>query len=668
MHHIFFVDQVKRSKKTVVYFCLLLVAAAFFVSSINLYQNSVRNLQISENVFSTLAVTELYGEVDQYGQLVERNSEEHIGYKAVGVKGYDFSDIIDSEAVESWDLRTQYGAYIEGHPAVYYGPTTHSYDKWYMRSNNIIRFKIRAETPISLKYSPFDLYHRKSRPLQLDVIDNAAGCFHYPGILYYEGFGLDQETWTSYSGEIKRFNRTDDTDKLILYPDVEYIAILDRHGYWMWTEEAGVLAYDDSDIEHIVSREFTFSKPVQDYGEMRLAYDGSREDVAYEKEFLYFPIQRWEDVQNDPELKAYFEDLWQDIRVQQHTHNVVATNDFTSIPAYHIGGAGISEGRLITPEEYASGAKVCLISEDVAQNQRWKIGDKLDMRLFESDYIPSNIPFFKDQPVYDGEKTPFIHEGEYEIVGIYSIYPTRGNIELAPNTLDLLDYNIYIPANSVSKPRDLTDVLVHGSTLSVKLKNGTVDQFLEDMEEKGLTTQQAGRYNPKFTFYDQGYSAVQSSLLSMNSTAKLLLLLSSILLLIVCTLVAYFFWQNQRQTVGIFRMLGGTKRQALSAVLLCIMLLTVTGSIAGGLLGCGMTGVVGNGIMRKNIEEIEMDMSQENDLSALTEQESDIQVKADPLVTLEACGAVLICPAFLLGFAALDINKEPRELLPKGKV
>ena len=233
MHHIFFVDQVKRSKKTVVYFCLLLVAAAFFVSSINLYQNSVRNLQISENVFSTLAVTELYGEVDQYGQLVERNSEEHIGYKAVGVKGYDFSDIIDSEAVESWDLRTQYGAYIEGHPAVYYGPTTHSYDKWYMRSNNIIRFKIRAETPISLKYSPFDLYHRKSRPLHLDVIDNAADCFHYPGILYYQGFGLDQETWTSYSGEIKRFNRTDDADKLILYPDVEYIAVLDRHGYWV---------------------------------------------------------------------------------------------------------------------------------------------------------------------------------------------------------------------------------------------------------------------------------------------------------------------------------------------------------------------------------------------------------------------------------------------------
>ena len=81
-----------------------------------------------------------------------------------------------------------------------------------------------------------------------------------------------------------------------------------------------------------------------------------------------------------------------------------------------------------------------------------------------------------------------------------------------------------------------------------------------------------------------------------------------------------------------------------------------------------MTSLVGNGIMQKNIEAIEMDMTQENDVSALTEQESDIQIKADLLVTLKACGAVLICPALLLGFAALDINKEPRELLPKGKV
>ena len=59
--------------------------------------------------------------MDKYGELAEPNSEEHIGYQAVGVKGYDVRDILDSEAVESYDLRSHYGAYIEGHPAMEYG-------------------------------------------------------------------------------------------------------------------------------------------------------------------------------------------------------------------------------------------------------------------------------------------------------------------------------------------------------------------------------------------------------------------------------------------------------------------------------------------------------------------------------------------------------------------
>lgn len=201
----------------------------------------------------------------------------------------------------------------------------------------------------------------------------------------------------------------------------------------------------------------------------------------------------------------------------------------------------------------------------------------------------------------------------------------------------------------------------------MKIKNGSVEAFLDDMEVNGLTTPQPNQYTPHFTFYDQGYSAVKSSLLSMNSTAKLLLLLSSILLLMVCILAAYFFWQNQRQTVGIFRLLGGTKKQAVSAVLLCAMVLTVLGAAAGAVTGYGMAYIVGNGIVKENIEEIEMDMSQDNDISALTEQQSNIRIKADLPVTLQACGAVLLFPAFLLGFAAPDLKKEPRELLPKNK-
>ncbi len=670
MHRKIFIEQLKRSQKTVVYLCLLAIATAFFIMSMNLYANSSGNLKVAEEAFSTLAVTEIYGEVDKYGNLVERNSEDHIGYESVGVKGYDFSEIIDSEYVESYDLRTNYGAFIEEHPAMIYSWSTNSKGEllgeyWLMRSNNVIRFKITAEQLIELKYvPPGPNQWRSGGFFGVEVFDEAAGTFAYPNRLTYDDFGYKQEEWDALAEEIKAFNQTDDTDKLILQPGVEYIAVIGYHGYWVQNGETGL--WEPSEQQGSGDT-FRLVTPWQDFESWHLTYDDSEEAVEYEWNDTPFPIQRWEDVQNDPQLKAYFDDLWQDIYVQQRTHNVVATNDVTSIPAFHLGGAELTEGRYITEKEYAEGAKVCLISNELVENQNWKIGDKLNMKLFESDYISAEARGNHIQPVYDGEKTPFVHEGEYEIVGIYSSYEVKGYTELTTSTTELLNYNIYLPSNSISAERDLSDEMVHGSTFSIKLKNGFVDEFKAEMEAKGITTVEAGKYVPTFHYYDQGYSAVRSSLLSMNSTAKLLLLLSTILLLIVCVLIAYFFWQNQRQTVGIFRMLGGTKKHAIAAVLTCAMILTGIGAMAGSIVGYGTAYVVGTGIVKANVKEIEMDMSQDNDLSALTDQQSDIRVAADPLVTLAASGASLLYPAFLLGFAAMDINKEPRELLPKGK-
>ena len=670
MQHKIFIEQLKRSKKTVVYLCLLAIATAFFVMSVNLYANSSGNLKVAEEAFSTLAVTELYGEVDKYGNLVERNSEEHIGYEAVGVRGYDFSEIVSSEYVESYDLRTNYGAFIEEDPAMIYSWSANSKGElleiyWLMRSNNVIRFKITAEEPLELEYVPPGPDRWNNRGFfGVEVLDEASGAFDYPDRLIYSTLGYKQEEWEAIAEEIKAFNQADDTDKLILQPDVEYIAVVGYHGYWTRNKETGV--WEPSERQGIGDT-FRLVTPWQDFESWRLTYDDSKEGIEYERLDTPFPIQRWEYVQNDPQLKAYFDDLWQDIYVQQRTHNVVATNDVTSIPAFHFGGAELTEGRFIAEKEYAEGAKVCLISNELAENQNWKIGDKLNMKLFESDYISAEARNNHTQPIYNGEVTPFVSECGYEIVGIYSSNEVKGYTELATSTTEHLNYNIYVPAKSISAQRDLSDAIIHGSTFSVKLKNGSIDAFKAEMEAKGITTVEAGKYVPTFHYYDQGYSAVRSSLLSMNSTAKLLLLLSTILLLIVCILIAYFFWQNQRQTVGIFRMLGGTKKNAIIAVLTCAMILTGLGAMAGGIVGYGTAYVVGTGIVKANVKEIEMDMSQDNDLSALTDQQSDIRVAADPLVTLAASGASLLYPTFLLGFAAMDINKEPRELLPKGK-
>ncbi len=252
MHHKIFSQQIKRSKKTMLYLLLLFAATAFFVTSVNLYQNSIHNLKVSEETFSTLAVTEIYGEVDKYGKLVKPNREEHIGYQAVGVKGYDVRDILDSEAVESYDLRSHYGAYIEGHPAMYYGPEMSSsgeiYDNWFTRSNNVIWFKIQGSEPVELEYNPDESYTWGWRPFYLEILEDAAGFASYPDYLPYNHFGFDKEAWAAHEEDIKELNQTDDTDKLIFYPDVEYIAILRYHPCRNWVGEAGTWEYRDKGL------------------------------------------------------------------------------------------------------------------------------------------------------------------------------------------------------------------------------------------------------------------------------------------------------------------------------------------------------------------------------------------------------------------------------------
>ena len=649
------IQQLKRSRKTLLYILLLIVATAFFVTSINLYYNSTANLKKAEETYSTLAVTELYGDVDKYGNLVAENSETHVGYKAVAAKGYNFSDILDSEAVESWDLRTQYGAYIENVPAL---NGENGNGKCAPRAlGNLIRFKLKGNSQITL-----DLLSDNTPMLKLEVLDDAAGCFQYGETFRFQSYLSDEEI-IFYKEQIKQVNRSEEATSLTLHPDVEYVACIWPGTDWKWSEEKGIL----EPVEGFIS--FNISYPWSDYGNFHVEYDEDKEELVYDEGDEMgspFPVQRWEDVQNDPQLKVYYEKAWNDVGMQHYIYQVQTTNDITSVPACHIGGASLCEGRLITKEEYDSGAMVCMVSEEQAFFQNWSIGDKLNIQLFETFYQPTERLAFS-QPVWNSEENTFIHEGEYEIVGFYSNNPVSGNSDISANTLDMSIFNIYLPEKSVPTVQPLEERYVHSSLFSVKLKNGSIDDFISDMEAKGLTLEQAGQFNPKFTFFDQGYSLVQPGLEAMNSTAKLLLFLSSALILIVSILLAYFFWQNQKQTVGIFRLLGGTKKQAISAILLCVFILCVIGGAIGAGMGYGIAEFMGSEIMEENFTASERDSLFQPYVLSDGEGQESITVSANPILTAGASAVVLMFPAFLLIFICKDINKEPRELLPKSK-
>lgn len=658
---IFFRQLRRNSKRTWLNILLLTAAIAFFVMSVNLYQNSIRNLETAEDAFTTIALVELYGEIDKYGNIVEQGSEEHLGKHAVAVKGYDLTDIVSAEGVIDYDLRSRYAAYIPGKAVLQEASQL-------MNPKDIIRFRILEEEPIILPITSSSS-SIIDKWFDVEVLYGAIDVYQYANRVHVDRVHLSEADQVYYADDIRRLNRSDISDKIILYPGVEYLASSWQTNHWLPQEGSHLLKnkYDDwvlsleFDDWGIKGHQIRYNRYGNDFSDPIEAAQGNQP----------FYIWRWEDVQSQPELLAYWENVMKAAYINARTYTVTLTNDVSGVAAFHLNGAYLKEGRAITQEEYETGAKVCMVSDRQANYQGWKIGDKLDMSFYVSEsFVFRNTKNVEHgYPVYNQNTDGYFNQGEYEIVGIYGQRDVAGNSEISSSTLSLPWNTIYIPEKSVQNATPEAELPVHGNLLTIWLENGSIDHFLEQMDALGLTEYREDRYNPSFAFYDQGYSIIQPSLQAMNSTSKLLLILSSVFLLVVSALLAHFFAQNQKQSVGILRMLGGSKKQAMLGVLACGLLLVTVGTLCGAVLGHCLCGAAGEGILNSRMEE--QAITQPFRAFVLTEGASvaeQLSVHGIPSLTAAAglAGAALF-PLLLLCNLLAYIHKEPRELLPKAK-
>ncbi len=663
-----FYKQMSRAFKTV---CtcglILLVVTAFFVMSLNLYNSSVKNLQKAEDTYSTIAVMELQGDVDRRGRLVDVESESYIGYQTVAATGYDLEQILGARGVLGYDLRARYAAYIEGEAAM------STNDGYLMASQDIIRFKLLGDEPIRLPNSWTDEYlsfNRSEHYVDLEVVDWAADCLKYEGTQFsYNGIGVgvvsDPENRDYYAEQVKRLNRSDEVDYVTLYPGVEYIAHIELSSGWHTKEDSRGLLVGSRILN---AQMFGFFSE-----DFYVDYYGGTEDINYtfgREANAPYPVARWEDVQNDPVLKEQWSRAWESINYNMCSFNVCLTDDIAGVPVFHLGGAYLADGRAITAEEYASGAKVCMISRKLSNLQGLHVGSKVKMDLYRFEAFPNTdyVGWGTEQPVYHKNTQGFFDSGEYEIVGIFDKKELTGNSGIAEGTMAMPWTLIFMPHNSVRNALPEEALPVHGALLTLWLENGSVDDFLADMDALGVTQQQEGRYNAQFTFYDQGYSIIQPSLQSMHGTARLLLILSALLLCITCLLLAYFFGQTQKHNIGIFRMLGGKKRQAIAAVLVCALAVTVLGAVPGAVIGHRLTGSVGADLLAADGEDALQNAAyRANVLTAKDTAPMELTVYADADLSAQAACCGLLFPLLILVFVLGYIGKEPRELLPKNK-
>ncbi len=590
--------------------------------------------------------------------------------------------IITAPSVKKYELRARYGAFNEDNIVVRYNDKKQAIP---ICDEDIIRFKIVTEHQKEAEadkewndvefvddgryrihtFSFVDSDTHTSRKYNLDIIESAINVFDYEKLPILFNISLDNiyttTPLTDTNSLMPSAEYADKPDCIILEPNTEYIASISGLSSSSNTFNAANSLYKIQTFG--VARDKFFRSNYYCYSIGRSEYVSW--DYPYENPFW---IYEYDELKSKPEMLKKYEQIARAYYINSRSFGVMTTNDLTGIPAFHLGNMFIPEGRMITEEEYASGAKVCMISTDLAKLQGWNVGDKIDFSFYEyNNFVNATIWGSRLSPRYTyTDPDHFFDNGEYEIVGTYNVRPLTGTSAVSASAVSVPWNTIYIPEKSLENAPAEEDRPVTGALLTIWLENGKIEPFIERMNGLGITGAKRGDYEARFTFYDQGYSRIQPSLEALSGTAELLLILSSSLLVIAALLLAFFYAQSQKQSIGTMRLLGCSKARAFAAVMLSALIIAVTGALIGAAIGHTLTAGVGESIMANANQTPEEFLAFSAYLAESTQVEVEFALGADAKVSLLTCLAALgLFIAGTLVFVLRYLGKGPRELLPR---
>jgi hypothetical protein len=284
---------------------------------------------------------------------------------------------------------------------------------------------------------------------------------------------------------------------------------------------------------------------------------------------------------------------------------VLPTNGTQLLPPFYSGAAYITEGEDITPDEYESGARVCLISENFARNNGILPGAALRLPLYFADYANAPTDRFAEVDYTapmgglfewdigaflnaQGKSYDVFSDREYTVKGLYANTPGNNNNaarHMGANT-------VVIPALSVTDS-DADNILAFGpmknTTTAFQIPNGSIESYME----KWLSL---GNEKLEFVFQDRGYSQMKRGLDNMNRLSALFLVTGSAMSLTLAFFFCHVFIAQNKSRSAIERMLGYTKKQC-AASLLSGFLLTAALSMA---IGCAL-GACAEGMITESI-------------------------------------------------------------------
>ena len=358
-----------------------------------------------------------------------------------------------------------------------------------------------------------------------------------------------------------------------------------------------------------------------DYEEYFLSEDDKKEHPEYNRNHVYkilddsmlpchilsIDAQSFLDTGNEK-----WNEIVNNCRITKRSTEILLTDDMYSIYSFNVGDAFILAGRAIRNDEYEQGAKVCVVNSSFLCANDLKIGDKIKISVYESDFI-EDYKMIRSGSVgeaagendtedyfaplgYKGQD--FITEIEYEIVGMYSIPPSmdRGELIISQNTLIAPSRSIEGDFNT--KPTEAEVVRSIDGTIqrfkmertsipgsfSVVIENGKTEEFEEEMTALG--------YGGMFYYFDQNYSQISGILDGYMKTASFIVLISVLAWVCIAAVFLSIYMISSRKSLATMLSLGSGRIKAFMSEMTGISLIIFIASTAGLVVGMILYGKV----------------------------------------------------------------------------
>ena len=282
--------------------------------------------------------------------------------------------------------------------------------------------------------------------------------------------------------------------------------------------------------------------------------------------------------------------LWQRYREYTHINNhgfpVLGVDDLMVTGNFATQEAVISAGRQFTPEEMEAGARVCVISQEMALRSGVAVGDTITVQYYSIDkqdplqrFLSDGVGTVNPMARRYGPGTELAAGETYTIVGLYAKNPAW---EGAASLYDFRVNTVFVPKTAVSGEMEYAD---SGVFLSVALRNGEAEAFIALTLRDGLSEM--------FMIGDQNYGSLKTNLHDYQQMAQNARIIGVVIYGILMALFLVFYPAMQRQVLATMGKIGANGFSMLGFMTVNSMGILIPGTAA----GLGLTTVLWNRIV-----------------------------------------------------------------------